>query len=86
MRRLSGSALFALFSTFLVTVDIAKSYMNQDFYHTLMGAKLKPLKRDLEQIMPSYIIPIKIEIRHIEFQFRTHFVCYHQETFRTGID
>ena len=45
--------------------------MNQDLFH------LKPLKEVLEQIIPLYIIPTKIGIRHIrmELLFHTHVVC-----------
>ena len=44
-----GSALFAMLSTFLVTVDNTKSYMNQDRFHFFNGCMLKPLKGVFQQ-------------------------------------
>ena len=48
-----------------------------------MGAK--PLKAVLEQIVPSYITPIKIGIRHFRVAFPHILYAYHRETYRTGI-
>ena len=33
----SGSGLFAILSTLLVTMDNIKSYMNQDLFHFIKG-------------------------------------------------
>ena len=80
----SGSALFAMLSTFFVTVNNIKCYMNHfTSFTSLMGAK--PLKAVLEQIVPSYITPIKIGIRHFRVAFPHILYAYHRETYRTGI-
>ena len=78
-----GSVLFALLPTFLVTVDNIKSYMNQDDHLVYFINRRLTLKGVLEQIMPSYITPSKVRIRHIRIAFQ-HTSCI-QETFRTGI-
>ena len=73
----------SLLPTFLVTVDNIKSYMNQvDHLFYFINRRLT-LKGVLEQIMPSYITPSKIRIRHIRIAFQ-HTSCI-QESFRTGI-
>ena len=64
----SGSALFAMLSSFLVTVGIINSYTNQDILALLMGAK--PSKGVLKLIMPSYITPLpKLELDRLELLF-----------------
>ena len=70
-----------MLSTFLVTVDNIKSYLNanQNFFHFVNG---------LEQIMPSYINnPYQHWDKTFKYCFATHILyAYHQETFRTRLE